>query len=573
MRKSVARIRRLLTLILTILVLVGAEFVFAQRPLLYSKGEPIWLDFDMESIPEPADYDTGYLYDFMNGTVFQQVKQLFDFPRHVRHLSGHPKQAYNVNVMDEVPDSSWFTNRNGRRRVSLDEIRRGPDEDAGPAGGSLTVVRGKTIGISPGFWIRDQRGETFILKFDPPDYPELATAAEVIGTKLFYAIGYNVPQNTIFHFRRDQLRIDPEAKFTDSIGRKRTMTETDLDEILERSARQPDGRYRCVASKVLKGKVKGGFSFLGVRKDDPNDIIPHEHRRDLRGLRIFCAWLAHNDIRVGNTMDLYVNEGGRQFLRHYLIDLGSTLGSDTAFPNVPIVGHEYQVDGGEMMKVLLSLGIYQQPWLTRNREARYSSVGIYSAADFDSPTWKQNFPLVAFENMTDEDAYWAAKIVGSFTDEQIRAAVQTGQLSDPEAARYLAEQIIERRDKIVRTYYSRMAALDRFQVEKVGDRFHLGFADLRTETLNGSQHNQGVYEFDVSPAAEPKRRIHSGVIAGTQLEFSAELLDKISACGNTEIDRGVARLTLHRRGEFQSVQVYVYAGVNPVALRLVGVQH
>ncbi len=36
-------------------------------------------------------------------------------------------RALNVNTVDEVPDSSWFTNRIGRRELSLDEIVRGPD--------------------------------------------------------------------------------------------------------------------------------------------------------------------------------------------------------------------------------------------------------------------------------------------------------------------------------------------------------------------------------------------------------------------------------------------------------------
>ena len=35
--------------------------------------------------------------------------------------------------------------------------------------------------------------------------------------------------------------------------------------------------------------------------------------------------------------------------------------------------------------------------------------------------------------MTEEDAFWAARIVMAFTDEQIRAIVKAGRLSDPKA--------------------------------------------------------------------------------------------------------------------------------------------
>lgn len=441
-----ARIGKSVLLAIAVALLEGVAFC-QQAP-----GEkPIWVDHDMKSIPEPEERETGYGYDFINGTVFQQIKQAFDFPRTARIIAGKRREAYNVNSVGGVPDSSWFTNRNGRRRMSLEEIKRGPDEDAGPSGSVFTITRGKTQGITPGFWIKDDRGETYIVKFDPPQYPELTTAAEVIATKLFYAIGYNVPQNTIFHVRPEQLEIAPDANFTDKSGHKRRMTRADLETTLGMVARREDGSYRALASKVLKGKPKGGFHFLGVRHDDPNDIIPHEHRRDLRGLRVFGAWLEHNDVRAGNTLDLYVSENGRNFIRHYLIDFGSTLGSDTLFPNRPSVGHSHIVDWEDAGKVLLTAGIYQPKW-TYGKKYRHESVGIYSAEDFNPRQWKQNFPLVAFENMTAADAAWAAEIVGSFSDEQIRAAVETGQLSDPEAAAYLASQIMARRDKIVQAY-------------------------------------------------------------------------------------------------------------------------
>ena len=46
--------------------------------------------------------------------------------------AGWPPRAGNVNTIDEVPDSSWFTNRIGTRPVTMDEIRRGPGDDRGP---------------------------------------------------------------------------------------------------------------------------------------------------------------------------------------------------------------------------------------------------------------------------------------------------------------------------------------------------------------------------------------------------------------------------------------------------------
>ncbi|HYH00226.1 MAG TPA: hypothetical protein VD837_13915 [Terriglobales bacterium] len=460
MKNYLRNLALLMAIGLALALPAGAQQLAVQQEVV--QVDVMWVDYDEADISEPAGRDSGYYYDFIDGTIIQQVKQGFDFPRIARKVLGRSKEALNVNAVDAVPDSSWFTNRNGMLPMSLYEIRRGPNQDEGPVGESFTVLRAKTVGITPGLWIRDEQGSTYILKFDPPDYPELATAAEVISTKLFYAIGYNVPQNTIFRFRRSQLQIGDGATYKDNAGREQALTPAVLEELLARVAQEKSGRYRVVASKLLPGKPKGGFKFAGVREDDPNDIIPHEHRRDVRGLRVFSAWLEHNDIRVGNTLDMYVEEHGRRFLRHYLIDFGSTLGSDTLFPNRPEVGHEHQFDMKQAGTTLLTLGLRQPAW-TEPEPIRFASVGRYSAEDFDPRRWKSNFPLVAFENMTEADARWAAEIVGSFTDEQIRAAVETGEISEPAAEDYLVKQLIGRRDRIVDAYLDRSVA-DRTRV-------------------------------------------------------------------------------------------------------------
>ena len=37
-------------------------------------------------------------------------------------------RALNVNTVDEVPDSSWFTNRIGRREMTVADVAKGPDQ-------------------------------------------------------------------------------------------------------------------------------------------------------------------------------------------------------------------------------------------------------------------------------------------------------------------------------------------------------------------------------------------------------------------------------------------------------------
>ena len=68
----------------------------------------------------------------------------------------------------------------------------------------------------------------------------------------------------------------------------------------------------------------------GPAADDPNDRIRHEDRRSLRASWMLAAWLAVYDASAINTLDSYVEEDGRHFVRHYLIDFGAGLGSATS---------------------------------------------------------------------------------------------------------------------------------------------------------------------------------------------------------------------------------------------------
>lgn len=449
--------------------------ILAGAPALAQKQvrKNVEVDFDMSHIAEPRERKDAQYYDFFDSSIFEQVQQVFDLPRYF-----HKKAAYNVNAREEVPDSSWFTNRNGRRRMTLEEVARGPNRGAGPeTNGPWTIVGRKTSGISPGFRIKDATGTTYIVKFDLAEHDEMATGAEVVATKLYYAAGYNTSEVYIALVTPDILQVGAGARIVDDRGLERPMTAADVRRIMERVKRRPDGRVRVIAKKFLAGKPKGPFGFAGVRQDDPNDWYPHEHRRDLRGLRVLASWVNDNDMRERNTLDMYVTEEGRSFLRHYLIDPGSALGSETLFSNPDRVGFEYILDWGEVGKALFALGAYE-PWWHGYTRVVYPSIGYFESGTFEPGRWKGNYPVVAFENMTVADAYWGAKLVMSFSDEQIRAIVETADYSDPRAAEYLVNVLCERRDRIGRYWFKKAGALDQFKIIKAAAGPALHFEDL-----------------------------------------------------------------------------------------------
>ena len=86
------------------------------------------------------------------------------------------RRARGVNALDEVPDSTWFTNRIGVRDMSPEEIARGPCEDDGPEPHKpWTVHSTKAGGTEVGYIVTDARGVKYGLGFDLPELPELET--------------------------------------------------------------------------------------------------------------------------------------------------------------------------------------------------------------------------------------------------------------------------------------------------------------------------------------------------------------------------------------------------------------
>jgi hypothetical protein len=255
-------------------------------------------------------------------------------------LAASDRPALNVNAWDEVPDSAWFVNRLGRRAVSVEELLEGAPGVA-PRSGKWEVNRLKTQGYTPGVRFRDSAGEGFVLKLDLAVAPERNSAADKIGSLLMHAAGYYAPQNTIVVFRPEDLVLAADARFEDLLGRRRPMTQNDLDAVLSTLHRREDGTIRALASHYLPGVPKGPFPYWGTRNDDPNDLIPHELRRELRGFRVIASWFNHVDVKEVNTLDVFVQKNGGGHLRHYLIDFGSTMGSGDFMNGPKRVGHEY----------------------------------------------------------------------------------------------------------------------------------------------------------------------------------------------------------------------------------------
>ena len=409
------------------------------------RTSPVFLPDDPIAVDADGAADAGAARRDGLGGYADFVTNMFFMPE----TSDVP--AMNVNTLDEVPDSSWFTNRIGARTMPLAEIVRGPDRVERLDVREWVIVEGKDSGRQPGFRAidpADPARTVYQLEFDPRGNPEMATGAEIIGTAVYHALGYNVVDVYLVNLTRDALRIAPEAVVHEAGGTRR-FRKRDLDRLLRNVARNADGSYRATASRFADGEPLGPFRYAGVRPDDPNDIVPHQHRRELRGNRVFSAWLNHDDSRAINSLDMRVGPEGRQHVKHYMFDFGSMLGSGTNEEDLPWVGHEHVFEPRQGLLTLASFGFYRRPFISVKAPRGLPAAGNFTADRFDPAGWRPHYPNAAFNHMRADDAFWAARKLAALSPDAIAAIVGKAGFSDPAVRDHMIGTLIRRRAKVL----------------------------------------------------------------------------------------------------------------------------
>lgn len=483
---------------LALALLPGAEPGEARR---FYPDDPIQREPAPLDVPELKPRQINQWYDYYRNT--------FQDPGQGNDDAGGPFPAQSVNTLGEVLDGAWYQNR----QLTHEQKVRGPGngQNAPDFSGKWKIIRAKSEGVTPGFVVEDAQKRRYLLKFDPIDNLEMATGADVVGARLLHALGYWVPENYLVHFTRDQLVVDEKTKFTDVFGRNRRMTDRDVGEILFTvppvSVGPNEGKIRAVASLYVPGTPLGPFKYYGRRRGDKNDFIRHEHRRELRGLHAIFAWLNHHDSRSINSLDTLVEEGGVHSVRHYLIDFGSTLGSAAIKPKSAREGNAYMYDFRSARLNFLTLGLYARDW-ERARYPYYSSLGRIQWDVFEPEEWVPNYRNRAFLNRQPDDNFWAAKKLMTLTDEDIRDIVATGGYTNPDAAAWLTECLIKRRDAVGRTYFAQVLPLDGFAVrggqlefEDLGTKYR--FAPARDYRIRWARFNNDAERREDLPGTGP----------------------------------------------------------------------
>jgi hypothetical protein len=390
-------------------------------------------------------------------------------------------RARGINSLGEVPDSSWFQNRIGRHPMSVAQVRRGPNRGESPEAHRPWIIHSSKVGgASVGFIIEDRRGIKYVLKFDEKKVPLMETAAGIIVQRILHACGYNVPEDDIVHLRRGDLRLAPGAVVKDTFGDERPMTPEDLESRLAQVHVGRDGRIRAMVSRFLPGELLGGIAMEGTRADDPNDLIPHEQRREMRGKQPIFAWLNHIDVKEANSLDVWVprTPGGKLgHVVHYLLDFGKALGVMGHIHGFRQAGWTHANDIHYTLLTLPTLGLWTRPW-ERLRHPRVPAIGLYTAEPYDPGRFVPSMPYYPFADADRFDNFWGAKILIRFTREQIRGIVEEARYPDPRSSDYLTNVLISRQRKTARYWFGRVTPLDDFRVEPAGPSLRLCFDDL-----------------------------------------------------------------------------------------------
>jgi hypothetical protein len=415
--------------------------VQAGRPYRFGNATPIKNAGDQRPVPLPrmrAALEAGgeYVFDSMVRYPPVGFSETWKVPR-----------AGDVNSLDDVPASSWFTPRLGSRAFSPDEMLASQATQGTP--GLPLAVEQVFPAPDGGILATDRSGIAWFVDFDPRGHPGLQTTAGVLANRLFWAFGQNVPEDHVIDVRAEDL----------TVAGPDTGIRSALDTLLARAAAPVDGRWRARASRGLTGTVLGPFSPRGVRIDDPNDRVPHENRRTLRALRVLGAWVNLQEVRPANTLDVYEGEADQGYVRHYFLDMGQALGGYAAGNRRTWSGYNHFFSLGEALKNLATVGLFVGPWEDEMPSA-WPSVGTFEAARFDAASWRETAAFTPIRRSRPEDDYWAAGRLAAFRSEHIEALVRSVRFPDPGAAEYMVQTLLERRRKLVDWAFSRVTPLD-----------------------------------------------------------------------------------------------------------------
>jgi hypothetical protein len=406
----------------------------APRPARFADAPPIEVVADDAPIPEPRPFEPVPEWRLSEAYLRRPLVNALD-PSRVSF-------ARDVNSIDEVPRSSWFS-------PSIAELASDAIVPPTPPFHPLTTR--DAAAHEGAIRVVDARGRFFEMWRDPKDRPEMSTGAAVIASRLVRALGYRAPGV----WALDLAYRDFTLSTPDDFARLRA---------LFREGPPPaDGRYRVAVMRWPIGSDLGPTHAFDRRVGDRNDRVQHFDRRTLRALGVVFEWLGITRVGAGVLRDAYVGAPSAGHVVHYLVDLGGALGADAVVRPTPPRDDDADLAGRNIWVTIATLGLYAPKVAPTQR--RWPAIGEYPA-EVSKGRFQTSPPFEPIDRMLPSDAYWIAKRIAALGPEVIAAAVDAARIGDPSAEKRLTELIQARRLAVVARAFSAVTPCD---VERVAD--------------------------------------------------------------------------------------------------------
>lgn len=385
----------------------------AYRPPRFADAPVTTSARDREPVAVPEAHDPSEISRLTESLVRRPVQSALD-PRRA-------PSAGDVNALDDVVESTWMR--------PVGDPRAPAGAPAGPPVPPLTL---REVTGPDRMRVVDARGLGYELLLDYPRHPALRTGAAAVASRLVRAVGYLTPEVHVIDI--------PEA-LGDAVLPRRACLE-----------REPNVR-RAAAIRGPYGVDLGPPHPSEVREDDPNDRVPHAHRRSLRALRVVAAWLYLVDVGPSLTRDVYVGAPGAGHVVHLIVGLEDALGVEQTLSEARLLRDPI----GRPARNLVTLGL-GDPY-SKRRKSPWAGLGSLST-DVDPEDANNPWPYDPVLRMTDADGYWMAKRIQGLSRQVLEDAVAAAKLDDARTSEHFVYSLDVRRRKVFAHYAARVTPLE-----------------------------------------------------------------------------------------------------------------
>ena len=173
-------------------------------------------------------------------------------------------------------------------------------------------------------------------------------------------------------------------------------------------------------------------------------------------------------------------------------------------------------------------------------------------------TWKPIFPSVMFSNLTDEDAFWATRVILEFSEADLKSIIETAEYSDAKTKEYILATLLRRRQMVAQYWLGKVGGLSDFSISRSGDGVRVRFRDLVSDQKRAATDTGTEYIYEVKGQHyESSRRTAKASEIIIERAVLSEALEHAPAAMPIEV-----AIWTHRR-DFTSPLVRIYFDWSP----------